>query len=50
MFHVPETMAFQQGDGGLPHVPEKRAGHCQSDAVTSELQKVLQRSNGGAQS
>lgn len=42
-------MAFQQSEGGLPHVPDKRAGHRQGEAVTSELQNVLRRSNGRAQ-
>lgn len=49
MFHVSKKVAFQQGESALPHVPEKWAGHCQSEALTSELQEVPKCSNGESQ-
>lgn len=49
MFHVQKRMAFQQGEGALPHAPEKRAGHCQGETLTPELQDVLRSSNGESQ-
>lgn len=49
MQRVWKKLAFQQGDGGLPHEPELRAGHCQGEAFPPELQDVRRGSDGGAQ-
>lgn len=49
MLHVQKKLAFQPGDGCLPHAPELWTGHCQGQAFPSELQEVHRSSNGEAQ-
>lgn len=48
MHHMWEKLAFQSGDGDLPHEADQWAGHCKGQAFTPELQEVPQRADGDA--
>ncbi len=48
MQRVWKKLALKQGDGGLPHAPDKWTGHRQGEALPTGLQDVRRGSHGDA--